>query len=288
MSCGTTVPGWRSVALTANGKRRIVFKPGGAFVDRPVDVPCGRCLMCKRKHSRDWAIRCTNEARMHEDNVFVTLTYNDEHLPVFGGVPTLRPDDFVNFMKRLRKVKPGVRFLQAAEYGKFGRPHHHVLLFGCTFSNPVKLKESGRYTLYRSEELEALWTFGYSSFGVFGAGSAMYVTQYALKKFGEPELPGRVAAYQTMSRRPGLGRSYFDKYGREAYRTDFLVTRDGKKFKPPRYYDELLKSREPEALRDVVVERRRRSPLSELSSERRWVKHEVLRGRVNLFKETKI
>ena len=68
---------------------------------------------------------------MHMFNSFVTLTYDDDHLPEYNS---LNYKHFQDFMKRLRKSHNGVRFYMCGEYGEdFSRPHYHALLFNCFF-----------------------------------------------------------------------------------------------------------------------------------------------------------
>ena len=72
-------------------------------------------------------MRCNHEASLYSVNSFVTLTYDDEHLP---GDQCLDHRDFQLFMKRLRKRFPS-RFFMCGEYGGLnGRPHYHSILFG--------------------------------------------------------------------------------------------------------------------------------------------------------------
>ena len=129
----------------------------GCLLDKPVELPCGRCIGCKLERARQWAVRCMHEAALHEANCFVTLTYEDDKLPPDGG---LRPRDFVLFMKRLRKrYGNGIRFFHCGEYGeKFLRPHHHVLLFNHDWPDKrvCRTSKSGE-SLYSSGELESLW-----------------------------------------------------------------------------------------------------------------------------------
>ena len=81
---------------------RVVFSPTAG--DVPFQVPCGKCIGCRLEHSRSWAVRCVHEAYMYENNCFVTLTYDDEHLPLTGdGLATLQRNDLTLFLKRLRK-----------------------------------------------------------------------------------------------------------------------------------------------------------------------------------------
>jgi len=44
-------------------------------------VPCGQCIGCRLSMSRMWAIRIMCEAQMHVDKSYVTLTYDNDHLP---------------------------------------------------------------------------------------------------------------------------------------------------------------------------------------------------------------
>jgi len=105
-----------------------------------------------------------HEAACHEANSFVTLTYDDAHLPPGGS---LRPGDMVKFWKRLRAaLGRKVRYFHCGEYGEqLGRPHHHALIFGFDFPDKVWLRGSGETSLWRSPFLESLWPFGHSSVG---------------------------------------------------------------------------------------------------------------------------
>jgi len=147
-----------------------------------------------------------HEASLHERNCFITLTYDDAHLPVGGS---LVPEHFVLFMKRLRfKYGDGIRFFHCGEYGeRLGRPHHHCLLFNHDFSDKVVLRGSGVSQLFSSVELDGLWPYGFSSIGTCTFQSAGYIARYTLKKVKGPgavyHYKGRVPEYLTMSRRPG-------------------------------------------------------------------------------------
>ena len=57
--------------------------------------------------------------------------------------------------------------------------------------------------------------------------------------------------YATMSRRPGIGYNWFQKYKTDVYPHDYVVI-NGFKVKPPRYYDNLL----PEEERDQIKKKR--------------------------------
>ena len=55
----------------------------------------------------------------------------------------------------------------------------------------------------------------------------------------------KLPEYNTMSRRPGIGRGYYDKYKDEIYPDDFVVSR-GQKMTPPKFYDNLLYQDNPQ------------------------------------------
>ena len=62
-----------------------------------------------------------------------------------------------------------------------------------------------------------------------------------------------------MSKRPAIGREWFQRFGKHVYVRDKVVAR-GKEMQPPRYYDKLL----PEVVRGIVTRRR-----AELGDERK-------------------
>lgn len=313
MGCNAPLDGWVSRETTRLGKRRVVFSVSEAYRDLWVSVPCGKCPGCLLERSREWAVRCVHEAQCWPSNSFVTLTYGPEFLPVVGGVPTLRPRDFVLFMKRLRRSRDGVvRFLQAGEYGKLGRPHHHCLLFNCDFADKVPIRVSNGANLFRSGELEKLWPWGFSSIGEVTFESAAYVARYTLKKMGEsgaagvqargegppggsPGLSGvqegavvRYPEYITMSRRPGIGSEWFRRFGGDVFPSDQVVTRGGTICKPPRFYDERLKAANPEGFKEVKRQRVAASGARRDEDPRYFTKNECLKLRIREMQKGKV
>ncbi|QCQ84801.1 replication initiator protein [Blackfly microvirus SF02] len=222
-----------------SGRRPVVFDKRKSFSGIPLTLPCGKCIGCRMNWRRQWAVRCMHEKRMHDLSAFVTLTYGDAHLP---HLCSLRLEDLQRFMKRLRKVRPtGLRFFACGEYGEtLRRPHYHVLLFNTDFPDMRYHKDSRGSPLYRSAELSWLWPYGDHEIAAVTARSAAYVAGYVMKKAGsEPShLFGQEPEFRVMSRRPGLGYSWFMKYAEEAYRHDSAIM-DGKEVGLPRYYDTL-------------------------------------------------
>ncbi len=185
---------------------------------------------------------------MHEHNCFVTLTYDDAHLPEYGH---LVPRHLQTFLKRVRSAAArgshGVigskfRFLACGEYGdKSRRPHYHAILFGVTFADPYVIGKG----LYASAHLARLWGKGHCSFGSATGASAAYVAQYSLKKqsavkWSECDPDGVVyeQPFLRCSLRPGIGATWLSRYRTDS-RYGYLV-KDGQKIPVPRYYQKLL------------------------------------------------
>lgn len=105
----------------------------------PIPVPCGKCLDCRKQYQNEWIFRLRQEAKRTLFPCFITLTYNDEHLPLECDEETgemlsvVRKRDWQLFMKRLRKngkdYLHGCRYYAIGEYGsKMNRAHMHAIL----------------------------------------------------------------------------------------------------------------------------------------------------------------
>ncbi len=256
MACNAPLAGWKSQETTALGKRAVVFKLHKGHVDLPINIRCGKCYGCRLDRSREWALRCSHEAQMHEENTFITLTYDEKNLPrTKNGTPTLEKSDFVLFMKRLRKQTPQkVSFFHCGEYGELdNRPHHHALLFNRGFSDKYPWRKERDYCLYRSQELETLWPFGHSEIGEANFKTAGYIARYQIKT--QKQISGVIQPYLTMSRRPGIGRTWIKKWISDVYPSDECVTIDGQTYRPPRYYDDQLEKQQPQLLAELKANR---------------------------------
>lgn len=179
---------------------------------------------------------------MHQDSAFLTLTYRDEALTRTKDGATLVMKDLQLFMKRLRLERPsGLRFLACGEYGeRTKRPHYHVLLLNTCFPDMRYHKMSGEKKLYASAALDSMWKLGDCLIGEVEFESCAYVAGYVVKKVtGElaaAHYGARLPEFQTMSRRPGIGYTWFEKYAAESYAHDTVVVR-GHEVSIPRYYD---------------------------------------------------
>lgn len=161
----------------------------------PIYLPCGGCKACRITYKNTWAIRCIKELLYHDTSMFITLTYNNDNLPLHGS---LRPDDVTNFIKRYRAMleredqnnglsKENYRkfsYFYCGEYGdNLGRPHYHIIIFGHRFDDAKKLRKSQKGgQLFDSVKLSRLWKFGWSNFGDVTFESCAYVAGYVSKK----------------------------------------------------------------------------------------------------------
>lgn len=176
------------------------------------EIPCGQCIECRLSYSKMWAQRSICEALMSErDCYFLTLTYDDEHLPApvlsfpridIPGVVVehpvllhpLKKDDMTAFIKRLRAHfqysagEVGIRFLFCGEYGEtYGRPHYHMLLFN-VFLPDLELAFnrsllSGKDIAYfKSDTISKCWRNGFVSISPLTWENAAYTCRYVLKK----------------------------------------------------------------------------------------------------------
>jgi hypothetical protein len=285
----------------ATGKsfRRVSFKETDEH-DRQISLPCGQCVGCRLERSRQWAMRCIHEAQLHENNCFITLTYNDQNLPQNGS---LIKSDFQKFIKRLRKfIAPAkLRYYMAGEYGtSFGRPHFHACIFGYDFHDKkLHQRTASGSVLYTSKDLEKLWTYGYSSIGDVTFESAAYVARYIMQKqtgkvdpnhytfcdLQTGELIKLLPEYNQMSLKPGIGADWYKKYKNDVYPHDFVEIR-GKKLKPPKYYDQLYSKENPYEYDQILYTREKQAKLrpEEHSYERLLVKETVQKAKLQQLK----
>lgn len=238
----------------STGKKIIKLLNGHVVPGAENAIACRQCTGCRLERSRQWAVRCVHEMKQHKTNCFLTLTYRPDALPQNGS---LKKRDIQLFMKRLRKkFGQGIRYYYCGEYGEqLKRPHYHIILFGHDFADryePHKT-ESGEL-VWRSHELEKLWTYGFSSVGEATFESAAYVARYIMKKqlgkTGVSHYNGLTPEFTDMSRRPGIGKTWWDQNKNVTAATDQVIMR-GKAFKPPEYYDKQFDKHAPEQMADI-------------------------------------
>lgn len=222
-------------------------------------------------------------------SIFVTLTYDDENLPLYG---TLVKEHIQDFFKRLwwKVTSTKLRYYVVGEYGsqcpyhelidcpKCGslqRPHYHAIIFGWSAPEGDQsiLGHRDGMTVYESKILGDAWKFGSHEYGTCTFESCAYVARYTLKKFYGNEydkadhyckhmwqtdtwidLPPEFAM---MSKRPGIGKLWFDEYYTSVYHHDEApIPGRSAISKPGRYYDSHYEKINPEHLAEIKEDRR--------------------------------
>lgn len=291
MACHFPLRAWYSKDYNKNGKRPLVFKiDEAAEPDQSMQIGCGRCAGCRLERSRQWAMRIAHEASFYEDNCFITLTFDDPHLNARRPEDkegnslsnwSIWPREFQLFMKKLRRRNPErkIRYFHCGEYGErpeegqiLGRPHYHACIFNYDFKDKKEFGSRGDNPYYISGELESLWPYGHCVIGEVTFDSAAYVARYIMKKrtgkqagdhyrringfnpeTGELEYDPLCPEYITMSR--GIGRNWFNKYQEtDLYNKDY-VTVNGKRSRPPKFYDKELERIDEDKYEEIKLKR---------------------------------
>lgn len=297
--------------LTANDQSRLrnhgVFLPYEALQayesvprwrsDDVQIVGCGQCTACRLKYSRDWAIRCSLEASLHEYNYFVTLTYDDNSVPTGEFIDyngdiydtQLCRRDIQLFIKSYREWErktnnnTGVKVFYCGEYGdQTSRPHYHLCIFGASeIPDLTFYKKRGEYKYYKSVKYESFWSDngvlrGFVDISDVSFDSIAYTARYVMKKQQgllkkdfidyydsldpalRPEL--RKPCFIGMSLRPGIASEFYRDNKLQIQLEDAVKYQ--KKFelfssKPPRYFDKLFDAEDPDGFAKVKAQRKR-------------------------------
>lgn len=288
MPCYKPLPAWVGAGGT------ILISPREAYCDlKPMyQIPCGQCIGCRLDKARMWATRIMQESQMHDVSTFLTLTYDDKNLPPAHGRPggTIVKWHLRNFWKRLRKYTypQKFRYYACGEYGdKNERAHYHAILFGYWPKDSTFLKVSkSSHNLYKSDKLDEIWGKGLCVHGMVSFESAEYVASYTV-----PKILGRMSwtkylhhqpEFSVMSRRPGIGESWYNRYKDETWRDGMVVAR-GREMRAPRYYREKLKLEDPDRFRELRHKARMESDYGQLSELRLEEKERVARHNFELF-----
>lgn len=230
---------------------------------RLLKLPCRRCVGCRLGKSREWANRVVMEQQYHSQSWFLTLTYDDEHLPrsfpcdlatgeIISVHGTLVKSDLQKFMKRLRKnSRQQLRFFAAGEYGtQTFRPHYHLILFGLQLDDAdvhLVSKSPMGDEYYTSDLISKCWDKGFNILGRVSWQSAAYVARYTMKKATRGydktmyDLANIEPEFQQMSNRPGIARQYYEDHPDLMQYLSFNVStpQGGRKMYPPEYFRRL-------------------------------------------------
>ena len=198
-------------------------------------VPCGKCSACRIAYRRLWCIRLEHELYYNPDSMFLTLTYDEEHLPPNDS---LQKQELQKFFKRLRKrIRPRkIKYFACGEYGdEFDRPHYHAIVFGLGLDRESKFSviDSWPFCDWNNEKIFK------GSFGLVEPFSIQYVASYINKKLSgdlaeeEYTKKNREPVFRLMSN--GLGKSFVLEFKDDLLRDKFIRYK-GKEMCLPRYY----------------------------------------------------
>lgn len=202
-------------------------------------LPCGKCIECIKLRAFEWGIRAKHEISCKPDNCFITLSYDEDHIPVDHEDLI---EQFKLFMKRIRKKVPKIKYMASHEYGTLTqRPHHHVLIFGWSPTEMVKHSTSKKgYPLFISKEVSKEWKKGFHSIGDANEKTAYYIASYSLKKSKDEKYrsdTGEIVKDSfSCSKHTGIGKEYFEKNYKQMIDSQSLL---------PRYYQKLLLKIDP-------------------------------------------
>lgn len=267
-------------------KKELVFSSAKALEHgplHPVVLPCRKCIGCRLEYSRQWANRCMLELPYHESSFFLTLTYDDEHLPrsysadpetgeILAPSAPLVKRDLQLFFKRLRKnTGQKLRYMACGEYGEQTfRPHYHAIVFGLRLDDLVPYKASRQgYQYFNSATLDKCWTDengilkGYIVAGAVSWDTCAYVARYIVKKQMGPGSSdvyaqlGLTPEFSVMSRRPGIGRQYYEDHPEiwDYDKINISTLTGGRSFPHPKYLQHLYEIDEPESARELADKR---------------------------------
>lgn len=196
-------------------------------------VPCGLCASCLYNMIQDKIIRL----QLWQENsstplYFVTLTYNDDNLPLEG----VNKKHCVDFMKRLRhQTREKIIYSMISEYGsKTKRPHYHYIVNG--FKNLE----------YLYKALERTWKFGNFKIAPIIFERIQYIAKYHVTRLDAP--PDQNKCFSLCSK--GIGKEYLTqqniefhhRYSSKRKHFDGTIKRNGKSYKLPRYLKEKIYS----------------------------------------------
>lgn len=233
----------------------LVDLPKGNFLHpvygmcRVVYLPCGGCLACRRERRMDLTVLQACEASLHDDNWFITLTYDDSRtFELTGFLPySLEREHLSAFNLSMRKhcIYNGAewRFFACGEYGeRYCRPHYHLSVFGispqdlglpfqveveetrrlCLNSRAVIAKvspgvfDSNGHEYWQSSVIQKFWPYGSHKIYRASRETFQYVAGYVTKKLTggmakEFRAKGLESEFQAQSR-PSIGFPWFLKY----------------------------------------------------------------------------
>ena len=249
-------------------------------------VKCGQCSGCRLAESVEKANRCTLETYSHRTNYFLTLTYDDQHLPFNHKVdletgevldeivPTLKREDIVNFNKSLRDYldyhgliyedESPMKIMYCGELGsRTLRPHYHGIYCGLKIPDLQYYKTTfNGDILYNSPMINKIWKKGHVVIGQADWQSAAYVARYVMKKHKGKDKD----FYWLNCMQPEfcqcsthLGKEYYELNKDKIFESDKIILPDKQKgfrqITPPKTFSSWFEAESPEDFERIKSKR---------------------------------
>jgi len=199
-----------------------------------VPVGCGNCMECRKKKSREWQVRLTEEIRENTNGKFITFSFSDESLSELKAL--IEPKNYYEdcnaiatkavrrFLERWRKkYKKSCRHWIVTELGgQTDRIHLHGIMF----------------TNESTETISEIWKYGHVYVGDYvNEKTVNYIVKYIYKT--DEKHKGYKTKILTSA---GIGSGYLKRpdAARNKYKTsktnEVYRTRTGLKLGMPKYY----------------------------------------------------
>lgn len=216
-------------------------------------VPCGKCEICCMNRRNEWSVRLGKELQNASSAVFVTLTYDDQNVPVNEhGLLEVDKRHVQLFNKSLKEfnrklvnrmpessrvLQKRVKYYLVAEYGtKTMRPHYHALYFNLKKHSISKIGD--------------LWKKGSVHVGNVNGASIHYTTKYIINKDKEGKVK-KAKEFTLISK--GIGEDYLEK-NKSLIKKNYgnLVHGDKSMLPMPKYYKDKIYNK---AEKDIVKQK---------------------------------
>lgn len=223
-------------------------------------LPCGKCMACRINRTREWTTRLLHEQCLSSSSYFITLTYDDEHLPRDDNDnPSVSKRDIQLFLKRLRKYdyESKIRFFISSEYGpQTQRPHYHGILFNV--SDSILIPRDSSSPLFSRCEYGSISFINRKITDIWGNGSvtisplvrerASYCAKYFINRKNVDDI--LTPNFSLMSRNPGIGSLYAKSiaYKVRYYHLNSCLTDKGTYTALPRLYKNKIYTEEERKL----------------------------------------
>lgn len=251
-----------------------------------MQVDCGKCNFCLSNRRGDWSFRMLEEDRHSHTSYFITLTYDDKHVPRVRdedgnvvkdsqGKPilTLKKKHLYRFLKTLKQKQNRffrhkdkairkqlrnswrIKYYAVGEYGSeqfTTRPHYHLIVFNLHPNIAKDISENKIWT-------KSTWP---TDISLTEQNAPGYCAKYIIDRAPHSEDDPRETVFSTMSRNPGIGIQYLER-NRDWHRApgtlnpdEFRIYRmeNGFSKRLPRYYVKKLRLAEREDRQQILNE----------------------------------